>query len=65
MRLPIQNKLVEAEIDVARVLLLIFTEHSMEEQRYRNINQQKRSIEKVFKKLQFSSFPPSSCVLLR
>ena len=50
MRLPIQNKLVDAEMDVARVLLLIFSEHSMEERRYRKINQQKRSIEKVYKK---------------
>jgi len=47
MTLPIQVELVGAQMDVAKILLLIFSEHSIETRNARIIEQGKSSIEKV------------------
>lgn len=45
--LPVEAELIKAQMDVAEILLLIFTEYSRERRNAKNMNQEKSSIEKV------------------
>jgi hypothetical protein len=47
MVLPVEAELVKAHIEVAEILLLIFSEHSAEQRNMRNIDHGKSGIEKV------------------
>ena len=47
MTLPVETELVGAQLNVAEVLLLIFTENSTETKNARKIHQEKSSIQKV------------------
>lgn len=47
MMLPVEAELIWAQIDVAEILLLIFSEYSAEGRNTRNIDHGKSSIEKV------------------
>lgn len=54
--LPVETELVSAQMDVAEVLLLIFTEDSTETKNAKKVNQDKSSIQKVCIARSFSCY---------
>lgn len=47
MTLPVEAELVRTHVDIAEILLLVFSEHSAEQRTTRNIDHGKSGIEKV------------------